>query len=921
MVTKIINFINAILGNHASLLLFETIAILVKSYLLWNLISIGLRSILSKKIKFTWIFLIMVLVSGIIEDASWLMKLTDIIFFPMYSFSIFGNFKAYFIHFAWVFAILHYQALAFFIECLIEKGFNFNLRRSVFLLASVIYSFIFIYSFVTDQTNTSFQSNLIANLEIYLFVLITPSLIFSLSKLKNAEVPKILKKQLIILILGLICPRVLSDFFQISRFFIVTNFPINYIAFVGLSTILITSAVFYCTRKVMNLRFLNFTKHVQTSSSKKMNFINDFKDLLEQLSFATSIQELTHITKNFFKDTFQIPTGRTILYIRKPDTDEMVKDHHHHHINIHSSEAISEIYKTKIDLIENFIKKYENSASIQEFIKQSKVIIYDEVEFTNFYEEDEKGKIVLNFLNQTNTDIFIPIFKKQSIIAYILIERDVLRKQIYTDFERDEMVAFTSYLGNVINLLQTRNLESLIQQEKEIKEELFLKHQEVNQYKESIRSFIKKSHPRKIAILFYKNRKFIYGNQDAKEIISININNQEGHSLTQDLKKVVKDVEDYKSPQTLYSKDTQGNKIIITGIPNLENNNVIITVYHPDISDIIKQQIDLLKDPSKWDYLLYLETTRSGHLINQLIPGSGESLFNFKINLLKAALGKKAILIEMPEEDLISTVEIIHHISLRENLHVLKLQAPSKNSDIAIKLFGINPMFGKIEGKPLLQKLDSTGTLFIENIHFLDLETQEYLVEFIRYGFFRLYKSEQKIISDVRIICSTNQNLKYLISEGKFSHLLYEEIKKTSISFPSLLTLSDDELNNLAQGYSDQTIQNNEFKNLLELSEKDKINILNKRPVSLQEFRAKVQQILTEKSKKNNIFQETQFDPAYNISDPKLIEAARLGKHALKDPQILALLWSKFKNQNKIATFLGVNRSSVHRRCKEYNIE
>lgn len=137
---------------------------------------------------------------------------------------------------------------------------------------------------------------------------------------------------------------------------------------------------------------------------------------------------------------------------------------------------------------------------------------------------------------------------------------------------------------------------------------------------------------------------------------------------------------------------------------------------------------------------------------------------------------------------------------------------------------------------------------------------------------------------------------------------------------PSLITLSDDELSNLAQGYSEQAIQSDAFKNLLELTDKEKSNIINKRPISLQEFKTKIQQLLTEKSKKNHIYKETQFDPAYNITDPKLIEAARLGKHALKDPKILLLLWNKFKNQNKIATFLGVNRSSIHRRLKEYKI-
>ena len=76
-----------------------------------------------------------------------------------------------------------------------------------------------------------------------------------------------------------------------------------------------------------------------------------------------------------------------------------------------------------------------------------------------------------------------------------------------------------------------------------------------------------------------------------------------------------------------------------------------------------------------------------------------------------------------------------------------------------------------------------------------------------------------------------------------------------------------------------------------------------------------------QKAEKNNICQETKFDPAYETSDSELIGAARLGKYALKDKKIMTMLWEKFnKNQNKIAEFLGVNRSSVHRRCKLYNL-
>ena len=149
-------------------------------------------------------------------------------------------------------------------------------------------------------------------------------------------------------------------------------------------------------------------------------------------------------------------------------------------------------------------------------------------------------------------------------------------------------------------------------------------------------------------------------------MIKININAQEGHPITRALKQVARQVEEYKSPQTIMINDLNGTRYVISGVSNLEQNNVILIISYPDIADIITKQIGLLKDPSKWDYLLYLETTKPGQLINQFIPGNGETLLNFKISLLQTALSKKATLLEMPYEDLMPMVELFHHISMRE---------------------------------------------------------------------------------------------------------------------------------------------------------------------------------------------------------------------------------------------------------------
>jgi DNA-binding NtrC family response regulator len=81
-----------------------------------------------------------------------------------------------------------------------------------------------------------------------------------------------------------------------------------------------------------------------------------------------------------------------------------------------------------------------------------------------------------------------------------------------------------------------------------------------------------------------------------------------------------------------------------------------------------------------------------------------------------------------------------------------------------------------------------------------------------------------------------------------------------------------------------------------------------------------VRYILEHKSQHPEINAQTQFNPAYGEHNAELTAIARLGKNALKNQQAMTLLWSTFKNQNQIATFLGVNRSSVNRRCQAYNL-
>jgi len=897
------------LGSYPFLFFAVSVSFTVKTFFLT---VFSLRGIRESKLSPPLLLLLLVLVGGMVEDIAWLIRLCELLFIPNLDYRI----ALIPIRMAWAFFVIRYQALALLIENLSEKSPRLKIHQSIFLIISTTISLFFIgltfYLFSsTERPPIEFKAMSFAS--IYNTVpLILVSLVITLWKLRKKQVPRIIKRQLKILIRYLVIPVVAADFIQIYPFNFAPSLITHQLSLVGIATIALTCTIYYSARKVMGLRFLNLYEHVR--SPKGFNFMQDFKNVLEQFSHVTNDRELIHITQNFFKDAFNIPARMTRLHIRNLAASDKTKHRH----QPGSEEA----------MVESFISAYGGKESANMLLKQRKIIITDEIAFSNFYEKDTNRDQLLNFLNNIGADIFIPVYDNEILVAYIVVERyartqhNYKQSEFFSNVERDQMVVFATYLGNIIHLLQNRNLNTLIAQEKELQEELYDKHQKINQYKESIRSFLRTNKEKKIGIIFYKNRRFSFGNQTAQELVQVNLNAHEGHPITRALKRIAQHALEYRSQQACFVQNAQGNKLVLSGIPNLDQNNVIITVYYPEISDILRKRVELLSDPTKWDYLLYLETTKSGKLIDQLIPGMGEKLLNFKIDLLKIALSKKAILLDMAPEDLLPTVELLHHISLRKKLHVLKLKSQTKSIDIAVKLFGINPIFGmnKAEDIPLLKKLDGTGTLFIQDIHFLDLETQEYLGEFLKYGIYKTFKSDKKATSNVRIICSTNENLQEMVQEGTFSKTLFGELNKTILIMPSLITLPENELKNLATGFSEQAIKTDAFKNLFELTDREKIKIAHTKPASLQELKTRVQQLLTKKSEQDEMEQETQFDPAYSLSDPELAEAARLGKHALKDRKIMTLLWNKFKNQNKIANLLGVNRSSVNRRCKDYNL-
>ena len=879
-------------------------------------ISLLLNNKSPNKAKLQLTLLLIAIVGAILINFTWILKTAHKTFFS----SLDERILMFCIRITWAIITLYYHVLAVFIESLLkQKNILQNIRQKILIpISSVLFLFFICLAFV--QFNTPMHRPLIELWAIklapyyFLFALLLVSLLVSLVKLRSSEIPRILKKQFNILVKVLFFPIIITEFihfYPIKSLYVGRRYTIT-----AISLSLLTYALYHCMKKIIGLRFLNLKSHVQ--SPNKLYFANYFKNILEKFSNITNTRELIHITKSFFKEAFSIPIGKTHLYIIKPHTKEKDEEGEEEEIITLTQDESA---------VEAFLSTQDETSKIKKFLIKNKIVINDELAFSNFYKEEEKIAKIVTFLNHLNADIFIPIYENHKMIAYIIVERfariptSSKTHEFYSSMERDQMIIFANYLGNIINILKTKNLNHVIKKEKNLHDTLHNKEKEIAQYKESIRFFLKSNKEKNIGIISYKNRMFTPINQAAQTFVPINLNTHSGHPMSKAIKQIANQVIKYKSPQKCFIKNNTGEKLVVSGIPNIEKNNVIITVKYPEIADILQNKISILKDPKNWEYLLYLETTEYGKIINKFIPSNSESFLNFKIELLKCALNNKTLLLNIPEDDIMPVVEILHHISQRETLEILEVRKQYKDFHIPIKLFGINPIFG-ITNKdiPLLEKLDKTGTLLIKNVEFIDPETQDYILDYIKYGRYKTFKGYNREKSDVRMILSASQDLQTCIQENKISQAFLSELRKNQITLPLIHELPEEEILDFAYKITKQAIKTDELHHILELTDADKKRIIKSKPTSIAELKTKVQQILVKKSQKQSIYDEAEFDPAYNLTDPRIIEAARLGKHALRDPKIMALLWSKLKSQNKISNLLGVNRSSVNRRCKEYNL-
>ena len=133
--------------------------------------------------------------------------------------------------------------------------------------------------------------------------------------------------------------------------------------------------------------------------------------------------------------------------------------------------------------------------------------------------------------------------------------------------------------------------------------------------------------------------------------------------------------------------------------------------------------------------------------------------------------------------------KIIHHLSPRKHEALIAINCGSiPPGTINSELFGHEKgaFTGASSDRKGYFETTNGGTIFLDEIGEMPLETQSYLLRVLESGEFIRVGSSKVQKTDVRIIAATNVNLEELIKKGKFREDLYYRLNTVPIKVPAL---------------------------------------------------------------------------------------------------------------------------------------
>ena len=210
----------------------------------------------------------------------------------------------------------------------------------------------------------------------------------------------------------------------------------------------------------------------------------------------------------------------------------------------------------------------------------------------------------------------------------------------------------------------------------------------------------------------------------------------------------------------------------------------------------------------------------------------------------------------------------------------------------------------------------SNGTLFIDEVGEMPLQTQAKILRVLTDKNFTRVGGSRIIDLECRIICSSIQNLENLIDEGSFRKDLFHRLNVVNINLPTLKDRLED-IDDLIKYFINLfTDDNQKYLSLVPIIKSKYINY--DWPGNIRELRNIIERhiILGDKYDEEQIE-----DNNKNLADQNVISLPLKNARKVFEKHYLQSQINRFDgNISKTASFIGMERSALHRKLKQLGL-
>ncbi len=384
------------------------------------------------------------------------------------------------------------------------------------------------------------------------------------------------------------------------------------------------------------------------------------------------------------------------------------------------------------------------------------------------------------------------------------------------------------------------------------------------------------------------------------------------------------------------------------GDPNNEVIGAFAYSFFADLANVneMRKQLDALKKQDKLIMEHLNEIYKPAFALDS-IKGSSTLMTQLRDLIVRVAPSNLTVTITGETgtgKELIASA--IHEYSSRTNNPFIKINcAAIPESLIESELFGYDPgtFTGALKnGKIGKFELANHGTILLDEIGELPLAMQSKLLRVLQEQELERVGGKNPIPLDVRVICSTNRNLKSMVEEGTFRSDLYYRINVVEIQAPPLKDRLDD-IPELCEHFVEKCKQNSLSQvsaieptvyellksyswpgNIRELEHVIECACVMTRSgtLKLEDFDFFLKRIGTDSlnlAVGKDIFTQQQTVPTYSSAAGSLEDMRRQVLQNEKKT-ILTILDKCHGNISEAAKQLDISRSSLYRKLKQHKI-